>query len=82
MCLQKRNPGEVLDERVENVPLAETILEKREADVARAWEHNHAGEPNLETVEVEAIDGETPPEKEVIKGRQDGSAGKTICRNG
>lgn len=62
MCLQEWNPGKVLDERIEDAPLAETILEKREANVTRAREHDSAGEPNLETVQIEAIDWETPSE--------------------
>ena len=81
MYLQEWDPGEVLDEGIEDAPLAKAILEERETDVTRAREDDCAGKPDLETVQVETVNRETPPEQEVVQGRQDGSSGQTVCGN-
>ena len=54
--VQEGDPGEVLDDGVEEGTRAEAVLEQREPEVTGAREDDRAGQPNLETVLVVPVD--------------------------
>ena len=80
--VQERYPADILDERRDEVTLAEAVLEEREADVTRAGEHDRAGEPDLETVHVEAVDGELEAQQDVVHDRDRYAGRDTVCGRG
>ena len=68
--VQERDPSHVLPERVEQRAVAEAVLEEGVAQVAGAGEDDHTCEPDLETVEIEAVDVCRPTEEEIVHERQ------------
>ena len=79
---QERNPHDVLPERAQDRRLAEPVLEQGEADVAGAVEDDGAGEPDLETVHVEAVDGELEAQQDVVHDRDRYAGRDTVCGRG
>ena len=69
--LQERDPSEVLDEGVDEVTLAEAVLEQCKANVPGARENHGARQPDFETVLVESVDGNVPTKQEIVQNRQD-----------
>lgn len=76
--VQERNPAEVLEERAEEVALAQAVLEERVAEVTHAREDDRAREQDLETVQVEAVELGREAEDEVVDHRADGGGGDTV----
>ena len=79
MYAQERNPGEVDEEAPQERLLAEAVLEEREAEVSGAEEHDCRREPDLETVQVETVDGELPSEQDVVDKRDGDRTCNTVC---
>ena len=77
---QERNPHDVLPEHAQDRRLAEPVLEQGEADVAGAVEDGGAGESDLETVRVEAVDGELEAEQDVVDDTDGDRARDTVVR--
>jgi len=77
---EEGQPSQSVVSRFQQTSVSETILEKDEADVTKTGEDDHAGKPDLETLEVEAIHFVTPTEQEVIGKRKDEADSKTIIR--
>jgi len=67
---QKRDPSQVLHKRREQTPMAQPILQYREAEVARGGEHGRARDPDLEAVQVIPVNLEREAEDEVVDQRQ------------
>ena len=67
MHLQEGNPPDVLDESVDEVALAEAVLEQREANVTRDREDDCAGEPDLKRVKIIPVNFDAPAEKKIVE---------------
>lgn len=79
---QEWHPGQVLDERVEQWAVSEAVLEQRVPEVPEPGEHDHAREPDLETVQVETVDRGRPAEQKVVHQRKPKAGRDTICKDG
>lgn len=55
------------------------ILKEREPDVTSAGEDDGTREPDLETVQVEAVDVRAPAEDEVVEDREGRGGGEAVC---
>ena len=78
MYSQERDPHKVDEEAPEERFLTETILQQGEAEVAGSEEYDRRREPDLETVEVETVDGELPAQQHVVDNRDGDRAGDTV----
>lgn len=76
---QERHPGEVLDERIDQIALTETVLEEREPKISRTREDDGTCQPDLKTVQVVAVDVEPPSEQEIVHDRKECSRCETVC---
>ena len=61
--------------------MAQPILQYREAEVARGGEHGRARDPDLEAVQVIAVNLEREAEDEVVDQRQQSRRRYPVCRN-
>ena len=59
--------------------MAEAVLQEGERNVTRGGEHNHTGEPDLETVEIPPIDIDSESEQKVVEQGKGCSGGDTVC---
>ena len=79
MYSQERDPHKVDEEAPEERFLTETILQQGEAEVAGSEEYDRRREPDLETVEVETVDGELPTEQDIVDDRSSDRSSEAVC---
>ena len=77
---QKRNVGEILKERGENVTLSKPIFEKGVRHVTSAREDDRAGKPDFEAVHIKSVDLKSPAEEEIVEYREKGGSGEAVVR--
>ena len=68
--VQERNPRQVLEQRSKERAVPEAILQQRVPDVSSTRKDDRAREPDLETVQEEAVDVRAPAEEEVVHERE------------
>lgn len=78
---QERNPCEVDQQTPKEALLPETVFQESEPDVPRSEKDDGCGQPDLETVQIEAIHGELPPKKDVVDERNSDRASDAVCGN-
>ena len=77
--VQERNPRQVLEQRGKERAVPEAILEKSVPDVSSTREDDRAREPDLETVQVETVDGELPTEQDIVDDRSSDRSSEAVC---
>jgi len=75
---EERNPSKVLEESTQEVPKPEAVLQEGECNVTSGREHNHAGKPDFETMEIPSFDIDREPEQEVVEQGQGCTSSNTI----
>lgn len=75
---QKGNPFEILDHRGPQATLSETVFEQGKPQIAQSGKDDRAREPDLETVQKEAVDLDLESENEVVDKGENGSRGNTV----
>lgn len=74
---KKRDPGEVLDDSVEETALTSPVAQDGKGKIAKSGEHNNDGKIDLERIDVEVVKRTVQPaHKEVVGQSQDPSRAK------
>jgi len=76
--IQEWDPSQVLQQRREETPLAQSILEERVSYIADAWENDGASQENLETFQVESIKLWSETKQEIVQHRAKGGRCNSI----
>lgn len=59
--------------------LPEPVFQQCETHIPRAEEHHGRGEPDFETVQVYAVDGELEAEQDIVDDGNCECGGDTVC---
>lgn len=76
---QKRHPLAILKQRVQQRPVSQPIFQEGKPDIPRDGEDDGAGEPDLERVDEEAVDGRAPAEEEVVHEGEGEAGCDAVC---
>jgi len=76
---QEGDPSKVFEESVQKATVPEAVFQEGERNVTGGGEHNHASEPDFETVEIPPIDINSESEQEVVEQGKGCTGSDTVC---